>query len=215
MRGLTGRLCFPQNYNYSKDLGRQRGNRHEITHNIEKGGCCALLIQPNSLLLHAVFCETRTEFIVCSPLFPSSRVFWPCQTRASKLSVLLMSCFPTLSTILTAIINHLHNSIQEDTLSIYQIKQVMEHIWKLQEFCNRMAKLDIGSYEYTYLKVIVLFSPEHPRLTEQAKKFQEKAQMESQGYIQKTYLEHTYQLAQILVCLPASRFMGSNPCTLR
>lgn len=73
-----------------------------------------------------------------------------------------------------------------------------------------MAKLDIGSYEYTYLKVIVLFSPEHPRLTEQAKKFQEKAQMESQGYIQKTYLEHTYQLAQILVCLPASRFMGSN-----
>lgn len=35
----------------------------------------------------------------------------------------------------------------------------MEHIWKLQEFCNSMAKLDIDGYEYAYLKAIVLFSP--------------------------------------------------------
>lgn len=34
----------------------------------------------------------------------------------------------------------------------------MEHIWKLQEFCNSMAKLDIDGYEYAYLKAIVLFS---------------------------------------------------------
>ena len=35
----------------------------------------------------------------------------------------------------------------------------MEHIWKLQEFCNSMARLDIDGYEYAYLKAIVLFSP--------------------------------------------------------
>lgn len=46
-----------------------------------------------------------------------------------------------------------------DKLSGDRIKQVMEHIWKLQEFCNSMAKLDIDGYEYAYLKAIVLFSP--------------------------------------------------------
>lgn len=35
----------------------------------------------------------------------------------------------------------------------------MEHIWKLQEFCNSMAKLETDGYEYAYLKAIVLFSP--------------------------------------------------------
>ncbi|XP_048212275.1 nuclear receptor subfamily 2 group C member 2 isoform X4 [Perognathus longimembris pacificus] len=53
----------------------------------------------------------------------------------------------SLSTILAAIVNHLQNSIQEDKLSGDRIKQVMEHIWKLQEFCNSMAKLDIDGYE--------------------------------------------------------------------
>lgn len=36
---------------------------------------------------------------------------------------------------------------------------MMEHIWKLQEFCNTMARLDVDGYEYAYLKAIVLFSP--------------------------------------------------------
>ncbi|XP_076423504.1 nuclear receptor subfamily 2 group C member 2 isoform X4 [Peromyscus maniculatus bairdii] len=118
----------------------------------------------------------------------------------------------SLSTILAAIVNHLQNSIQEDKLSGDRIKQVMEHIWKLQEFCNSMAKLDIDGYEYAYLKAIVLFSPDHPGLTgtNQIEKFQEKAQMELQDYVQKTYSEDTYRLARILVRLPALRLMSSN-----
>ncbi|XP_041281711.1 nuclear receptor subfamily 2 group C member 2 isoform X3 [Onychostruthus taczanowskii] len=117
-----------------------------------------------------------------------------------------------LSTILGAIVNHLQNSIQEDKLSGDRIKQVMEHIWKLQEFCNSMAKLDIDGYEYAYLKAIVLFSPDHPGLTSstQIEKFQEKAQMELQDYVQKTYPEDTYRLARILVRLPALRLMSSS-----
>uniref|UniRef100_A0A8C5Y7U1 Nuclear receptor subfamily 2 group C member 2 n=1 Tax=Microcebus murinus TaxID=30608 RepID=A0A8C5Y7U1_MICMU len=118
----------------------------------------------------------------------------------------------SLSTILAAIVNHLQNSIQEDKLSGERIKQVMEHIWKLQEFCNSMSKLDIDGYEYAYLKAIVLFSPDHPGLsgTSQIEKFQEKAQMELQDYVQKTYAEDTYRLARILVRLPALRLMSSN-----
>ncbi|XP_053932942.1 nuclear receptor subfamily 2 group C member 2 isoform X2 [Cuculus canorus] len=118
----------------------------------------------------------------------------------------------SLSTILAAIVNHLQNSIQEDKLSGDRIKQVMEHIWKLQEFCNSMAKLDIDGYEYAYLKAIVLFSPDHPGLSSstQIEKFQEKAQMELQDYVQKTYPEDTYRLARILVRLPALRLMSSS-----
>uniref|UniRef100_A0A803TN25 Nuclear receptor subfamily 2 group C member 2 n=1 Tax=Anolis carolinensis TaxID=28377 RepID=A0A803TN25_ANOCA len=118
----------------------------------------------------------------------------------------------SLSTILAAIVNHLQNSIQEDKLSGDRIKQVMEHIWKLQEFCNSMTKLDIDGYEYAYLKAVVLFSSDHPGLTNsnQIEKFQEKAQMELQDYVQKTYPEDTYRLARILVRLPALRLMSSS-----
>lgn len=46
-----------------------------------------------------------------------------------------------------------------DKLSSERVKQVMEHVWKFQEFCNSMTKMEIDSYEYAYLKALVLFSP--------------------------------------------------------
>ncbi|XP_016086199.1 nuclear receptor subfamily 2 group C member 2-like isoform X1 [Sinocyclocheilus grahami] len=119
----------------------------------------------------------------------------------------------SLSTILAAIVNHLQSSIQDvDKLSSERIKLVMEHIWKLQEFCNSMAKLQTDGYEYAYLKAIVLFSPDHPGLSScsQIEKFQEKAQMELQDYVQKTYPDDTYRLARILLRLPALRLMSSS-----
>lgn len=135
-----------------------------------------------------------------------------CWNELFTLGLAQCSQVMSLSTILAAIVNHLQNSIQEDKLSGDRIKQVMEHIWKLQEFCNSMAKLDIDGYEYAYLKAVVLFSPDHPGLTStgQIEKFQEKAQMELQDYVQKTYPEDTYRLARILVRLPALRLMSSN-----
>ncbi|XP_029291665.1 nuclear receptor subfamily 2 group C member 2 isoform X2 [Cottoperca gobio] len=116
-----------------------------------------------------------------------------------------------LSTILAAIINHLQSSIQDDKLSGERVKQVMEHIWKFQEFCNNMTKLETDSYEYAYLKAIVLFSPDHPGVDSsgQIEKFQEKALMELQDYVQKTYPDETYRLTRILTRLPALRLMNS------
>ncbi|XP_073447848.1 nuclear receptor subfamily 2 group C member 2 isoform X1 [Aquarana catesbeiana] len=143
-----------------------------------------------------------------------------CWNELFTLGLAQCSQVMSLSTILAAIVNHLQNSIQEaantfiftDKLSSERIKQVMEHIWKLQEFCNSMTKLDIDGYEYAYLKAVVLFSPDHPGLsgTEQIESFQEKAQMELQDYVQKTYPEDTYRLARILVRLPALRLMNSS-----
>ncbi|XP_073501090.1 nuclear receptor subfamily 2 group C member 2 isoform X2 [Phyllobates terribilis] len=161
-----------------------------------------------------------------------------CWNELFTLGLAQCSQVMSLSTILAAIVNHLQNSVQEgallssrygrsgtrgsdspesffplsDKLSGERIKQVMEHIWKLQEFCNSMAKLDIDGYEYAYLKAVVLFSPDHPGLssTEQIETFQEKAQMELQDYVQKAYPEDTYRLARILVRLPALRLMSSS-----
>ncbi|XP_030640307.1 nuclear receptor subfamily 2 group C member 2 [Chanos chanos] len=126
----------------------------------------------------------------------------------------LAQCAQTmnLSTILAAIVSHLQTNMQDDKLSGERIRLVMEHIWKLQEFCNSMAKLETDGYEYAYLKAIVLFSPDHPGQSNssQIEKFQEKAQMELQDYVQKTYPEDTYRLARILMRLPALRLMSSS-----
>ncbi|XP_056158068.1 nuclear receptor subfamily 2 group C member 2 [Lampris incognitus] len=117
-----------------------------------------------------------------------------------------------LSTILAAIIKHLQSSIQDDKVSGERVKQVMEHIWKLQEFCNSMTRVETDGYEYAYLKAIVLFSPDHPGLdsNSQIEKFQEKALMELQDYVQKTYPDDTYRLTRILMRLPALRLMNSS-----
>ncbi|KAJ1110712.1 hypothetical protein NDU88_008060 [Pleurodeles waltl] len=135
-----------------------------------------------------------------------------CWNELFSLGLAQCSQVMSLSTILAAIVNHLQNSMHEDKLSGDRVKQVMEHIWKLQEFCNSMAKLDIDGYEYAYLKAIVLFSPDHPGMTStsQIEQFQEKAQMELQDYVQKTYPEDTYRLARILVRLPALRLLSSS-----
>lgn len=44
----------------------------------------------------------------------------------------------------------------------------MEHVWKFQEFCNSMTKMEIDSYEYAYLKALVLFSPGESALLHQS-----------------------------------------------
>ncbi|XP_078400008.1 nuclear receptor subfamily 2 group C member 2 isoform X2 [Cetorhinus maximus] len=169
-----------------------------------------------------------------------------CWNELFTLALAQCSQVMNLSTILTAIVNHLQSSLQQgypsmepsspdgaiasleepnerklqegrsgavaDKLSADRVKVVMEHIWKLQEFCNNMARLGIDRFEYAYLKAIVLFSPDHPGLsnTSQIGKFQDKAQMELQDYVQKTYPEDSYRLARILLRLPALRLMNSS-----
>ncbi|XP_074258502.1 nuclear receptor subfamily 2 group C member 1 isoform X3 [Saimiri boliviensis] len=108
----------------------------------------------------------------------------------------LAQCWQVMNvaTILATFVNCLHNSLQQDKMSIERRKLLMDHIFRLQEFCNSMVKLCIDGYEYAYLKAIVLFSPDHPGLEnmEQIEKFQEKAYVEFQDYITKTYPDDTY-----------------------
>ncbi|KAJ8384361.1 hypothetical protein AAFF_G00206140 [Aldrovandia affinis] len=116
-----------------------------------------------------------------------------------------------VATILGAIINHLQNSLQEEKLTPERVKLVMEHIWRMQEFCNSMSKLAPDSYEYAYLKAIVLFSPDYPGIdnTMQIESFQKKAYVELQDYVTRTYPEDTYRLSKLLLRLPALRLMSA------
>uniref|UniRef100_A0A2K6TPT5 Nuclear receptor subfamily 2 group C member 1 n=1 Tax=Saimiri boliviensis boliviensis TaxID=39432 RepID=A0A2K6TPT5_SAIBB len=126
----------------------------------------------------------------------------------------LAQCWQVMNvaTILATFVNCLHNSLQQDKMSIERRKLLMDHIFRLQEFCNSMVKLCIDGYEYAYLKAIVLFSPDHPGLEnmEQIEKFQEKAYVEFQDYITKTYPDDTYRLSRLLLRLPALRLMNAT-----
>ncbi|XP_036924200.1 nuclear receptor subfamily 2 group C member 1 isoform X1 [Sturnira hondurensis] len=126
----------------------------------------------------------------------------------------LAQCWQVMNvaTILATFVNCLHSSLQQDKMSTERRKLLMEHIFKLQEFCNSMAKLCIDGHEYAYLKAIVLFSPDHPGLEnmEQIEKFQEKAYVEFQDYITKTYPDDTYRLSRLLLRLPALRLMNAT-----
>ncbi|KAL4624941.1 nuclear receptor subfamily 2 group C member 1 [Arapaima gigas] len=130
-----------------------------------------------------------------------------CWNELFALGLAQCSQVMNVATILTAIINHLQNSLQED-----RVKVVMEHIWRMQEFCNSMSKLALDSHEYAYLKAIVLFSPDHPGIenTMQIQRFQEKAHIELQDYVTRAYPEDTYRLSKLLLRLPALRLMNST-----
>nr|XP_033807950.1 nuclear receptor subfamily 2 group C member 1 isoform X3 [Geotrypetes seraphini] len=134
-----------------------------------------------------------------------------CWNELFTLGLAQCSQMMNVATILTAFVNHLQSNLQQDKLSAERMKVVMEHIFKLQEFCNSMVKLCLDGYEYAYLKAIVLFSPDHPGLENalQIEKFQEKVCMEFQNYVTKIYPEDTYRLSRLLLRLPALRLMSA------
>ncbi|XP_063783676.1 nuclear receptor subfamily 2 group C member 1 isoform X3 [Pseudophryne corroboree] len=134
-----------------------------------------------------------------------------CWNELFSLGLAQCSQVMNVTTILTAFVNHLHSSMQHDKLSGDKVKLVMDHIFKLQDFCNSMVKLCLDGYEYAYLKAIVLFSPDHPGLenVSDIEKLQEKAYMEFQDYVTKTYPDDTYRLSRLLLRLPALRLMSA------
>uniref|UniRef100_UPI00358EA532 nuclear receptor subfamily 2 group C member 1 isoform X2 n=1 Tax=Myxine glutinosa TaxID=7769 RepID=UPI00358EA532 len=117
----------------------------------------------------------------------------------------------SLPAILTAIIAHLQNSIQQEKLRAERVKVVVEHIWTLQEFCNSMARLGVDAYEYACLKAIVLFSPDHPGLLDldRVRDLQHQASLDLRNYVESSYPDDTTRLVQLLLRLPALRLMSS------
>ncbi|XP_035213686.1 nuclear receptor subfamily 2 group C member 1-A-like [Stegodyphus dumicola] len=130
-----------------------------------------------------------------------------CWSELFTLGLAQCSQVMSVKTIFTAIISHLQSSVQQDRLSASRVKQVTDHICKLQDFVNSMLRLQIDEHEYAYLKAIVLFSPDHPSLpsARQVEKFQEKGYQELRSYIGQTFPENNDRFPKLLLRLPALR----------
>lgn len=95
----------------------------------------------------------------------------------------------SLSTILAALISHLHASIAQDKMSAMKVKQVTDHIVKLQDYVNSMNRLHVDEHEYAYLKAITLFSADQPGilLRKQIERFQEKSFQGLRNYVHHSF----------------------------
>jgi len=121
----------------------------------------------------------------------------------------LAQCSEVLSlpAILSSIVNHLQASVVQEKISALHIKQVTDHICRLQEYVNGMARLQVDEHEYAYLKAITLFSADHPGLLtrRQVEKFQEKAFQELRSYVSQTFPEDRDRFPRLLLRLPPLR----------
>nr|XP_042896023.1 orphan steroid hormone receptor 2 isoform X2 [Parasteatoda tepidariorum] len=130
-----------------------------------------------------------------------------CWSELFTLGLAQCSQVMSVKTIFNAIITHLQSSVQQDRLSASRVKQVTDHICKLQDFVNSMLRVQVDEHEYAYLKAIVLFSPDHPSLpsARQVEKFQEKGYQELRAYIGQTFPENNDRFPKLLLRLPALR----------
>lgn len=74
-------------------------------------------------------------------------------------------------------------------MSANKVKQVTDHIVKLQDYVNSMNRLHVNEHEYAYLKAITLFSADQPDilLRKRIEKLQEKSFQALRSYVGNTY----------------------------
>ncbi|XP_017769052.1 PREDICTED: nuclear receptor subfamily 2 group C member 1-like [Nicrophorus vespilloides] len=113
----------------------------------------------------------------------------------------------SLSTILAALISHLHASIAQDKMPATKVKQVTDHIVKLQDYVNAMNRLHVNDHEYAYLKAIALFSSEQPNvnLTKQLERLQEKSFQSLRNYVNVNSPDDVDRFPKLLLRLPPLR----------
>lgn len=128
----------------------------------------------------------------------------------------LAQCSQTLSltTILSALISHLHASIAQDKMPATKIKQVTDHIVKIQDYVNTMNKLHVDEHEYAYLKAIALFSTDQPEvlIRKQIEKLQEKSFQALKLYVDNSFPDDSDRFPRLLLRLPPLR--GFDPSIL-
>lgn len=98
-----------------------------------------------------------------------------------------------MSTILAALISHIHASIAQERMAAAKVKQVTDHIVKLQDYVSTMNRLHVDDREYAYLRLIVLFSADQPGLLirKQIEKMQEKSFQALRNYVSRNFPEDT------------------------
>ncbi|XP_075219819.1 orphan steroid hormone receptor 2-like [Lycorma delicatula] len=130
-----------------------------------------------------------------------------CWTELFVLGLAQCSQSLSLQTILNSIISHLHNSVAQEKITAQRVKLVTDHICTLKEYVSGMIHLHVDDHEYAYLKLITLFSADHPGLMvrRQVSKFQEKAFQELRGYVQSISPDDEDRFPRLLLKLPPLR----------
>ncbi|XP_028128879.1 nuclear receptor subfamily 2 group C member 1-A isoform X1 [Diabrotica virgifera virgifera] len=118
----------------------------------------------------------------------------------------------SLPTILSALISHLHASIARDKMSAVKVKQVTDHIVKLQDFVTSMNRLHVNEKEYAFLKALTLFSSDQPDMLmkKPIERLQEKSFQGLRHYLATNFPEDTDRFPRLLLCLPPLRAVESN-----
>jgi hypothetical protein len=134
------------------------------------------------------------------------------QAYWSELFVLgLAQCSLTmnLSTILSAILNHLQTRLLHEKMPSERVKKVIDTVTMLQDFVNRMNQLDVDEPEYAYLKSLVLFSPD--KLSASGGRLME-SYRDKCGRELYDYASHTDVNRPVDLCLrlPALRLLSPN-----
>lgn len=121
----------------------------------------------------------------------------------------LAQCSQTLSlsTILFSLVTQLQTSIVQRKMSAFKVKQVTEHIRKLQDYVGAMNRLHVDEQEYAYLKAIVLFSGDQTvmGIGKQIEKFQEKSFQGLRTYVHNSFPEDIDRFPRLLLRLPPLR----------
>ncbi|XP_054279610.1 nuclear receptor subfamily 2 group C member 1-like isoform X2 [Macrosteles quadrilineatus] len=130
-----------------------------------------------------------------------------CWTELFVLGMAQCSQILSLPSILSSIINHLHNSVAQEKISAHRVKLVTDHICMLQDYVNGMSCLHVDEHEYGYLKLLILFSPDIPALVSRkhVDKFQERAFQELRSYVQRHYSDDEDRFPRLLLRLPPLR----------
>ncbi|KAG5896701.1 hypothetical protein JTB14_002545 [Gonioctena quinquepunctata] len=118
----------------------------------------------------------------------------------------------SLSTILSALISHLHALIAQDKMSANKVKRVTDNIVKLQDFVTSMHQLRVNENEYAYLKAIILFSADSPDvlLRKPIEELQERSFRALRTYVVKSYPDDNDRFPRLLLRLPPLRAMEPN-----
>ncbi|XP_074644642.1 orphan steroid hormone receptor 2-like [Tubulanus polymorphus] len=113
----------------------------------------------------------------------------------------------SLTTILSAVINHLQSAVSQGKLTAERVKTVIDNIMRIQELSNVYQRLKVDYSEYAYLKCLVLFSPDHNNVchTRQIEHFQDRTHTELQEYIQKNSPDLPKKFAKLLLRLTTLR----------
>lgn len=187
---------------------------HNVTFNLVTPGPV-----PPYLNVHYI-CESGSRLLFLSIQWARNLSPFQCLAQDTQITLLknhwadlfvlgLAQCSQSLSiaTILAAFTSHLHASIAQDKMPALKVKQVTDHIVKLQDYVNTMNHLRVDDHEFAYLKAVSLFSYDQPELVphKQIEKIQEKSFQALRSHVNRMSPEDLDRFPKLLLRLPPLR----------